>query len=486
MSRPLATVDVPASSANLGSGFDAFGVALSLKLRAELVPGDEAGIVLVAHGEGVPADDADPDENLVIRAFREGLRISLGAGGATGIAWRIEVSSMIPAARGLGSSAAAIVAGLLLGAAVGRRSPDADEILAAATRLEGHPDNVAAALYGGLHPRRHRSRGRTVRRFHVPYTWIPVVFITNAESRTADMRDVLPGDIPFADAARPGRPRRLARHGGHDGGRGAAAPRYGRPAASAIPAATPPGRRRADLDGLRPRRRRRMPLRRGTLRAGDLRQPTAAHAVEKGWNAAGVRGMATRLRFDSRRAPHHRELRHRAAGARGGPATIVRAHEPHHHRRCREGHAAQHLFSGVDLQIAAGRRVAIVGPNGAGKTTLLEIITGEQEVDAGTITRARDTVIGYLRQEVAQSRGRSVLGEVLAGAGEVSGIGRRMQHIEAELAEASDEDELAELMDEYGRLQHRFEAMGGYTLDAEARRILAGLGFAQDDMERRR
>jgi ATP-binding cassette subfamily F protein 3 len=149
-----------------------------------------------------------------------------------------------------------------------------------------------------------------------------------------------------------------------------------------------------------------------------------------------------------------------------------------------KSHAAQHLFSGVDLQIAAGRRVAIVGPNGAGKTTLLELITGEQEVDAGTITRARDTVIGYLRQEVAQSRGRSVLNEVLAGAGELTGIGRRMQHIEAELAEASDEDELAELMDEYGRLQHRFEAMGGYTLDAEARRILAGLGFAQEDMER--
>jgi ATP-binding cassette subfamily F protein 3 len=150
-----------------------------------------------------------------------------------------------------------------------------------------------------------------------------------------------------------------------------------------------------------------------------------------------------------------------------------------------KSHGAQHLFSGVDLQIGAGRRIAIVGPNGAGKTTLLEIITGDHEPDEGTVTRARDLVIGYLRQEVAEARGQTAIAEVLAGAGAVTGIGRRMRHIEVELAEASQEDELAELMDEYGRLQHRFEAMGGYGLEAEGRRILAGLGFADSDMERR-
>jgi ATP-binding cassette subfamily F protein 3 len=150
-----------------------------------------------------------------------------------------------------------------------------------------------------------------------------------------------------------------------------------------------------------------------------------------------------------------------------------------------KSHGAQHLFDGVDLQVGAGRRLAIVGPNGAGKTTLLEIITGDQEPDAGMVTRARELVIGYLRQEVAEARGQTAIAEVLAGAGAVTGIGRRMRHIEAELAEASAEDELAELMDEYGRLQHRFEAMGGYGLEAEARRILAGLGFAERDMERR-
>jgi ATP-binding cassette subfamily F protein 3 len=149
-----------------------------------------------------------------------------------------------------------------------------------------------------------------------------------------------------------------------------------------------------------------------------------------------------------------------------------------------KSHAAQHLFSDVGLMISAGRRFAIVGPNGAGKTTLLELITGDQSADTGTVTRAKGTVIGYLRQEVAESRGRTALADVLAGAGEVSGIERRMRHIEQELEEAADDDELAELMDEYGRLQHRFEALGGYGLESEARRILAGLGFADGDMER--
>src|SRR5690606_8887108 len=98
-------------------------------------------------------------------------------------------SSMIPAARGLGSSAAAIVAGVVLGAAVGRRAVEADELLAIAARLEGHPDNVAAALYGGftlaLAPGAgNRDNPITLRRFRVPEAWIPVVFIPQRESRT--------------------------------------------------------------------------------------------------------------------------------------------------------------------------------------------------------------------------------------------------------------------------------------------------------------
>jgi ATP-binding cassette, subfamily F, member 3 len=144
----------------------------------------------------------------------------------------------------------------------------------------------------------------------------------------------------------------------------------------------------------------------------------------------------------------------------------------------------QRLFADLSLQVSAGRRIAIVGPNGAGKTTLLEIMTGEQDADSGSVARSKDVVIGYLRQDVADIAGRSVLAEVLGGAGPVSGIGHRLAHIEAELGEATEEDELTELMAEYGRLQDRFQQLGGYGLEAEARRILAGLGFAEGDVER--
>ena len=294
----LASVEVPASSANLGSGFDCFAAALSLKLRAELLRGDEAGILLEAHGEGAPAPDADPEQNLVIRAFRAGLRTAGGASVGSG-AWRIEVASMIPAARGLGSSAAAIVAGLLLGATVGRRSPDPDELMALATDLEGHPDNVAAAIFGGITLAVTNSQApATVRRFRVPAPWIPVVFITKAESRTSDMRDVLPASIPFADAAaQAARAALLATAVAtadssllrlamddhlHQPYRLPRLPQ----SAQLIDVAYAHGATAACLSGAGP----------SVLALCD--SPAVAHSVEKALNASGVPGMAARLRFD--------------------------------------------------------------------------------------------------------------------------------------------------------------------------------------------
>ncbi len=297
---PIASVDVPASSANLGSGFDAFAVALSLKLRAELHHGDEAGIVLNAHGEGVPGAGADPDQNLVIRAFREGLRAAHGSPVGSG-AWRIEVSSMIPAARGLGSSAAAIVAGLLLGASVGRSAPPVDELFELAAELEGHPDNVAAALYGGFALAVAGASGeRTVlRRFRVPEAWIPVVFVAGGESRTHEMRAALPASVPHADAAR-----QVARGAllataimTSDAGllRRAMDDRLHQPyrlpllpgAEALIADAYEHGAAGAALSGAGP----------SVLAVCD--SPALAHSVEKSWNASGIPGMATRLRFDT-------------------------------------------------------------------------------------------------------------------------------------------------------------------------------------------
>ncbi len=296
---PIASVDVPASTANLGSGFDAFAAALSLKLRAELHHGDEAGIVLNAHGEGVPQPGADPQETLLIRAFREGMRSAHGSPAGSG-AWRIEVSSMIPAARGLGSSAAAILAGLLLGASVGRSAPAVDELFELAAELEGHPDNVAAALYGGFtlavgEP----GSGTLLRRFRVPEAWIPVLFISGTEGRTGEMRAALPDQVPHADAVR-----QAARSASlataimtSDAGmlRRAMDDRLHQPyrlprlpgAAALIADAYEHGAAGAALSGAGP----------SVLAICD--SPALAHSVEKSWNASGVPGMATRLRFDT-------------------------------------------------------------------------------------------------------------------------------------------------------------------------------------------
>jgi homoserine kinase len=296
---PIASVDVPASSANLGSGYDCFAAALSLKLRAELWAGDETGIVLNAHGEGAPGANDDPDANLIIRSFREGMKASHGSSGGSG-AWRLEVSSMIPSARGLGSSAAAIVAGLLLGASVGRSAPSADGLLDLTAALEGHPDNVAAALYGGFTLAVAGDDGRlSFRRFRVPEAWIPVLFIAGAESRTAEMRAVLPAQVPHRDAARQaGRSALLATAIlTSDAGMLAEAMRdtlhqpYRLPrlpgTAELIALAYERGAAGACLSGAGP----------SVLAICD--SPITAHAVEKSWNAAGVSGMATRLRFDT-------------------------------------------------------------------------------------------------------------------------------------------------------------------------------------------
>ncbi len=299
MSHPIASVDVPASSANLGSGFDCFAAALSLKLRAELHRGDEPGILLNAHGEGVPREGDDPDENLLIRAFRDGLRCAHGSEAGSG-AWRIEVSSMIPAARGLGRSAAALVAGLLLGASVGRRSPTADELLREAARLEGHADNVAAALYGGITLTVGGSGEElTLRRFHVPESWIPVVFLPQLESLTVEMRGALPASVSHADAAAAAARAALLATAVATGDASLLRPamddRLHQPyrlprlpgTAELIETAYAHGAAGACLSGAGP----------SVLAICD--SPAAAHSVEKAFNASGLRGMATRLRFDT-------------------------------------------------------------------------------------------------------------------------------------------------------------------------------------------
>jgi ATP-binding cassette subfamily F protein 3 len=145
-------------------------------------------------------------------------------------------------------------------------------------------------------------------------------------------------------------------------------------------------------------------------------------------------------------------------------------------------HGARTLFSGVSLRVVPGDRIALVGPNGAGKTTLLDIIVGDQTPDEGEVSIAKDARIGFLRQEVAETRGRSVLEEVLSDSGGAKVLEERLRHLEGEMAEASEADQEA-LLATYADVHERFEHLGGYGVESEARRVLGGLGFDEERID---
>ncbi len=141
------------------------------------------------------------------------------------------------------------------------------------------------------------------------------------------------------------------------------------------------------------------------------------------------------------------------------------------------------LFSGACLRVGVRDRVALVGPNGAGKTTLLEIIAGRDDADEGGVSFAKDVVVGYLEQEAIEMAGRTVLAEALTAAEHVTSMQHRLHLLEEQVAEAEG-DEQERLLAEYGRLRERFEHLGGYTVENEARAVLGGLGFREKDLGR--
>ena len=147
---------------------------------------------------------------------------------------------------------------------------------------------------------------------------------------------------------------------------------------------------------------------------------------------------------------------------------------------------ARVLFSGASFQINPGERYALVGPNGAGKTTMLKIIMGIDSPDAGTIQYAKDCQVGYLEQETnLENKETSILAEVMAAAKEIRRLGERSNELQTQIAELSEKGEdVTSLLNEYGQVQDRFEHLGGYELESNARKILAGLGFKISDFER--
>ncbi len=141
------------------------------------------------------------------------------------------------------------------------------------------------------------------------------------------------------------------------------------------------------------------------------------------------------------------------------------------------------LFSDVTFALKEGRRVALLGGNGVGKSTILEIVMGLQEPDSGSVSKPKDYEIGYLPQELLESWSDTVLNEVMKGAGSIIKLQERLAAIETTLGTAQGE-EYDEALETYGVLQSKFEAEGGYQLEARAQRILGGVGFSAADMDK--
>jgi homoserine kinase len=197
-------VQVPATSANLGPGFDSFGLALGMHDRYVAQILDDAGLDIDVTGEG--ADEVPrTDKNLLVKAMNKGFDF-LG-GKPKGIA--VRALNVIPHGRGLGSSASAIVGGLSLARALvltGIDKMSDEKLLQLATEMEGHPDNVAAALYGNaVVAWQEDQHGKDVAQaisLSVDTRIRAVAFIPSTAVATSKARKMLPETIPHRDAAR--------------------------------------------------------------------------------------------------------------------------------------------------------------------------------------------------------------------------------------------------------------------------------------------
>ena len=191
-------VRVPASSANLGPGFDALGLALTLhdEVEARILP---SGLSIEISGEAEDLDSAG-EEHLVVRA----MRVAFAATGGQPPGLGLRCVNRIPHGRGLGSSAAAVVAGLLAARALSGSAADKlpdKSVLALASDIEGHPDNVAACLGGGLTIAWTAPDGPHMVRLEPLASVTPVVCVAPASVRTDVARGLLPELVPHRDAA---------------------------------------------------------------------------------------------------------------------------------------------------------------------------------------------------------------------------------------------------------------------------------------------
>ena len=143
----------------------------------------------------------------------------------------------------------------------------------------------------------------------------------------------------------------------------------------------------------------------------------------------------------------------------------------------------QLIFVDASFQLNPGEKVGLVGPNGSGKTTLFRMVMREEEPDEGEVSVPRKLTIGYFRQDVEEMTGRPVLDEAIAGSGRVGDLHHELEDLHRAMNDPAQEGAMDRILARFGEVQEEYEHLGGYTLEAQAREVLAGLGFHEDQID---
>jgi ATPase subunit of ABC transporter with duplicated ATPase domains len=143
----------------------------------------------------------------------------------------------------------------------------------------------------------------------------------------------------------------------------------------------------------------------------------------------------------------------------------------------------QLVFVDASFQLNPGEKVGLVGPNGSGKTTLFRMIFGEESPDEGEVTVPKKLSVAYFRQDVEEMQGRSVLDEAIAGSGRAGELHHELEALNHAMGDPDQADRMDQILARFGEVQEEYEHLGGYTLEAQAREVLDGLGFAEDQID---
>src|SRR3954469_1094750 len=143
----------------------------------------------------------------------------------------------------------------------------------------------------------------------------------------------------------------------------------------------------------------------------------------------------------------------------------------------------QLIFVDASFQLNPGEKVGLVGPNGSGKTTLFRMVVGEEDPDDGEVSVPKRLTVGYFRQDVEEMKGRSVLDEAIAGSGRLGDLHHELEALHHAMEDPDQADQMDRTLERFGEVQEQYEHLGGYTLEAQARETLHGLGFQDDQID---